>query len=456
MILHCQALRNTSPDVLIDDSVNRMLQSPSPSLRLQILFDQYPGETTIALLRDGRALDTRGSFETPSVEVDVVFEELQFDVDYRLEVRDSLSDGICCRYGQGNFTGYAVYPNGFETMLFSNDGDFGVVAIHLFRIESPVDAPTAPLDSRASPLPPSPGFPACSVCGEGMRVSLPDVEVNIPTFGETRCGIFQRAGDLGFIEAQFCPLLPGFVAPCGCVASSVTPAPTLPAPEPAEPTAPVPPSPAFPACSVCGEGMRVSLPDVEVDIPTFGHTRCGIAQRAGDFGFIEAQFCPLLPPLVAPCGCVVSSVTPAPSLSVTPAPSLSTPTPVAPVPPSPGFPACSVCGEGRKISIPDALIEIEGQESFTCAVFAQAGELGFIDQQICPVAPQLAAPCGCVALDDGPACNDDPNASFVVDMVQGNRGCGFLQSNPSYQYLCEFLDVAVACKQTCQVCFMFQ
>ena len=182
---------------------------------------------------------------------------------------------------------------------------------------APVAATPAPM---MAPVPPSPGFPACNICGGTLRVTMPDVVVDIPTFGETTCGTFQTAGDTGFIEEQFCALVAGFAAPCGCAEpgtpvappmtpapvtpAPVTPAPVTPAPVTAAPMgAPVPPSPGFPACSVCGEDMRVTLPDVVVNIPTFGETTCGTFETAGLTGFIEEQFCPVVTGFAAPCGC---------------------------------------------------------------------------------------------------------------------------------------------------------
>ena len=465
MILHCQALRNARLDSRKEDSVKRVLQQPpSPSLRLALQLDQFPTETTVALLQGGTELDTRGPFETPAVEIDVVFEGLQFDVDYRLEVRDAFNDGICCAFGEGSFVGYAVYPNGSETMLFSGDGDFGNVSIHEFRIESSGGAPavapsaTPPIGSPPTESSPTPGYPSCSICGEGMRISNPSVPIIVPSYGETTCQEFQDLGDDGFIEEVFCPVMVAYIAPCGCVSSSVdTPAPAPPSLSPPTFT-PVPPSPNFPPCSVCGEGLRVSLPNTVITIPTFGNTTCAEFELAGDLGFIDEQFCPLIVGFAAPCGCVASSDTPAPVLPV-PAPAPATMAPVLPtIPPNPGHPPCNVCGEGMQISLPDAIVTIEGLDSYTCAEFAEAGELGFIGADICPEMPRLAEPCVCVSSDPAPdpACENDPSASFVVDALQGNRGCSFLENNPSYQYLCEFLDVAVACKQTCQVCFMFQ
>ena len=191
--------------------------------------------------------------------------------------------------------------------------------------EAPVSAEdtTAPV---VAPIPPSPGFPACNICGGTLRVTLPDVVVDIPTFEPTTCGTFQTAGDRGFIEEQFCDLVAGFTGPCGCAEpgtpvapvsaaptdAPVTAAPVLvpdtaapvsPAPVAAPAAAPIPPSPGFPECSVCGPGLRVTLPDVMLNIPTFGDTTCGVFETAGLTGFIEEQFCPLVTSFAAPCGC---------------------------------------------------------------------------------------------------------------------------------------------------------
>ena len=78
-------------------------------------------------------------------------------------------------------------------------------------------APVTPAPVYECPNPPSPGFPPCNVCGPGgLRMTLPDVVIDIPGRGPTACRDFQCAGDLGHIDPAYCHLMPDFAAPCGC------------------------------------------------------------------------------------------------------------------------------------------------------------------------------------------------------------------------------------------------
>jgi len=147
-----------------------------------------------------------------------------------------------------------------------------------------------------SPIPPSPGYPFCSVCGPGLAITLPGVMVNIPTKNPTTCASLQNAGELGFIEPQFCPLLTGAASPCGC--------------------APIVPSS---SCDVCtGKVATVSNShnstnnnttmmtntDQIIVVPGEGNVTCGDIKARGDQGLIDPQNCSSLPTLVAPCGCM--------------------------------------------------------------------------------------------------------------------------------------------------------
>ena len=196
---------------------------------------------------------------------------------------------------------------------------------------APISRPTARPMSIRSPIPPSPGFPPCNVCGDGLEVTLPLVILDIPFFGELRCGRFQDVGVQGFIEAQLCPLAVNFTEPCGCSPISPTSEPIAiqtpsPTPRPtARPTlmgvpiAPIPPSPGFPPCSVCGDGLEVTLPDAIVMLPTYHPATCGHVQLAGLLGFVETELCPLITPLLADCGCatIAQPSFPAPGVSRT-------------------------------------------------------------------------------------------------------------------------------------------
>lgn len=100
------------------------------------------------------------------------------------------------------------------------------------QCQSPSAAPMGP------PVPPSPGFPPCSVCGPGKEVTLPDVVITPPQSQPVTCDAFQRAGQLGFVDPQFCAILPTIAAPCAC--DTVLSTSTIPTPN----TTPAPNSPA--------------------------------------------------------------------------------------------------------------------------------------------------------------------------------------------------------------------
>ena len=71
---------------------------------------------------------------------------------------------------------------------------------------------------QSMPVPPSPGFPGCSICGPGFEVSTPDLILNnVPQTDPISCGAFQSSGQLGFIDPVFCPAVQALATPCGCV-----------------------------------------------------------------------------------------------------------------------------------------------------------------------------------------------------------------------------------------------
>ena len=87
--------------------------------------------------------------------------------------------------------------------------------------ESPIGAAPpvlSPTEQILAPIPPSPGFPVCNVCGpDNLRVTNPGALVEINGLDPVTCADFQRAGDEGFVQAEFCALLPGFAQmSCDC------------------------------------------------------------------------------------------------------------------------------------------------------------------------------------------------------------------------------------------------
>jgi hypothetical protein len=98
---------------------------------------------------------------------------------------------------------------------------------------------------------------------------------------------------------------------------------------------------------------------------------------------------PVLPATPAP----VAAVTPAPAVPATPAP--VTVAPSAGLPESPGFPACDVCGAGKSVTNPDAVVTLPDQDPTSCAQVQLGGQLGFIEAIYCPIVVSFLVPCGC-------------------------------------------------------------
>lgn len=59
----------------------------------------------------------------------------------------------------------------------------------------------------------------CSICGEGLEVTIPDGVVTIPQNGDFMCSDLEAFGEQGGFDASTCTLLASFVeSPCGCAA----------------------------------------------------------------------------------------------------------------------------------------------------------------------------------------------------------------------------------------------
>jgi len=222
------------------------------------------------------------------------------------------------------------------------------------------------------PTPPSNG---CSVCGEGKCVQNADAVFEFPGQPAVPCGLLQTSGLTGVIPLSQCGFL-GTLIPmceCGTPAADPTLAPVDPTPAPVDPTpAPVDPTPA----------PVVPVPDAT-------------------------------PAPVAPTPAPVDP-TPAP-VDPTPAPVPATAAPVA----SDGGDggdggdgdgaenaSCSVCGEGKAITNPEAIFQYPGQPDTECEILQISGCVGLIPLSQCSQLPSLTAieACGC-SETAAPACD---------------------------------------------------
>ena len=232
---------------------------------------------------------------------------------------------------------------------------------------------------------------------------MPDAIVSVPGQPPATCNDYQNAGYNGFIPSPTCDLLTDFVVQvCGCMDG--LPPPTLP---------PVPNNcPAIPpgGCSVCGPGTCVTAPDNIVTIPGNAPATCGDLENSGLNGFIPADTCAALPPLVTEaCDCAAGiPSTPSPFQMVLPTPAPftlfpPTPAPIAPVPTpapdpfsNPGFPDCFLCGDGSEIEEPTNGFTFPGQPTISCGSLQAFALNGFISPEACPqLIPFVLQDCGC-------------------------------------------------------------
>ena len=64
-------------------------------------------------------------------------------------------------------------------------------------------------------------FDVCEICGEGLRVTLPDVILsNLIGFDPVSCGDFEAQGLNGELDDAFCDAFPFFTGSCGCAATA--------------------------------------------------------------------------------------------------------------------------------------------------------------------------------------------------------------------------------------------
>ena len=136
------------------------LEEGKVSVRLDIMYDSYPNEIGWSV-KSGQGTITSKSVGSIS---STGFAQERFNLDpgsYDFEISDRFGDGICCGFGDGNYTIYAEVPGG-DVMLVSGDGQFGSGETKSFTIAdlgtgtsqtSPVASPTAPVPQPSPPDP---------------------------------------------------------------------------------------------------------------------------------------------------------------------------------------------------------------------------------------------------------------------------------------------------------------
>jgi hypothetical protein len=80
-------------------------------------------------------------------------------------------------------------------------------------------------------------------------------------------------------------------------------------------------------------------------------------------------------------------------------------------PTNPDLFVCSICGDGREVTMPDGVVSIPAQGEFTCSELEESASMGLISPAQCLlVFPFVQSPCGCEdsGSDPVPAPTDTP------------------------------------------------
>jgi hypothetical protein len=220
------------------------------------------------------------------------------DGGYQLTLFDTFGDGLM----GGNVTVYLGEEPAADMVLAYYDGNYDYFSFN-FTLDFTVSEdstifafPTA-APVTAAPTPAPGPYTVCNVCGDGKSVTKADAVWDFSDQISLRCGNMEANGAQGLISEDYCPFLPRLLTDvCGCEGAGnpqlISQAPT--------------PSPigggSHPACSICGEGMEVTLPDATFT-PNAWHT-CGELQGLAHDGHMIGPICRAYNDLVEePCGC---------------------------------------------------------------------------------------------------------------------------------------------------------
>jgi hypothetical protein len=112
---------------------------PRASVRVEILYDYYPGETSWTIVDNttGVQIDCSPAFSvtTPMELVTKSIPDLLAGQSYIVTIQDLAGDGVCCVYGEGSVQVVLVAPSGNESVVWGHRGDFGTA------IEATVEVP---------------------------------------------------------------------------------------------------------------------------------------------------------------------------------------------------------------------------------------------------------------------------------------------------------------------------
>jgi len=135
---------------------DRSLQASSVQIQLQVLYDDYPEETSFTVRNKSSGAAVYQGPQSAPANGELQMIDLQVAPgDYVVEIADSYGDGMCCSYGNGYFDIYQLNTSG-------NYPQYEYLPIRVFNgvfeSSATVEFTTEPWDT-ATTLPPTPTSP---------------------------------------------------------------------------------------------------------------------------------------------------------------------------------------------------------------------------------------------------------------------------------------------------------
>jgi hypothetical protein len=172
--------RNSSFESRIRDETCRLSDNPPGDcptsvpddaipIRMDILLDDFPREASWVISRDGEPL-----LQTQGLEPGLISDRILLTPgEYTFTIRDLAEDGICCDYGEGNYTIVAEYASG-DVVLATSDGDYGSGETQTFAVPDDRNPPTSPPSGNATCSDTNATFLIDADIGEGNCTFLED------------------------------------------------------------------------------------------------------------------------------------------------------------------------------------------------------------------------------------------------------------------------------------------
>eukprot|EP00547_Thalassionema_nitzschioides_P008145 CAMPEP_0194227528 /NCGR_PEP_ID=MMETSP0156-20130528/42904_1 /TAXON_ID=33649 /ORGANISM="Thalassionema nitzschioides, Strain L26-B" /LENGTH=668 /DNA_ID=CAMNT_0038960015 /DNA_START=96 /DNA_END=2102 /DNA_ORIENTATION=+ len=219
------------------------------------------------------------------------------------------------------------------------------------------------------------GGTGCSVCGDGRVVYDGDAVFKYPNRPEIKCMELQGAGLGGFISLQDCEALPSLIENvCACGGPEYDDSGDDDDDDDDDDDYYYGGGSdgGYTSCSACGPGRHVTEFDSTIQFPDMPVYTCGYLEFAGAAGILTEDECLIIPTAIdEACGCADDDYNDDDDDDY------------------PSTEHCSVCGEGREVTNPDAIFDFPDQPSVKCGALESAGWNALLYPSECEDLPDL-------------------------------------------------------------------